>query len=1663
MSNFFEESTLRAWEAVPHQCKSPYTDLYAAAAARCGWGVSILSKSQSRILVHPPGVEPFEIRKHNCSVLYHPLSVSRMRDKRKTNNFLMKNSVPVPRCVFVRRGRDFRAHSSALRYPVVAKPICGTKGHGVKVLLQDVDSVVEAIDSIARPFDFVGKKREAKPQHVQVQEFITGKDYRVLLLNGEVCDIARRIPASVFGDGRRTTAQLIHVANRKRKSCRMPQIVPDSDLGPFNDIPAKNFRRFVQRKANVSLGGVAVKIPLHTVHNKTMKMFKRLASLFPKHCCIGADFIGDVRKPVLPTTNLDCKWGGALDRSSMPGCIIELNGTSQIFCHSVRGGGIEFDILKMILQAAAKRQPPLGPGGAQKRLSQNDMSRRSNKRKRKKRSVQNDKAKAVAEAAMKALTEEIDGEKKVKKTKKKVGMIVQKANVIIETKAEKSEYNQISNTSNQLLLPSKMKKSLHDKMTIATQKNETVACSEIAKSTLENIKTNTQSQKIRANVRFKEKTNTERKRREDRPIPKHPEKRKVVTRGFVKPSGRPKTNHDVRKQQRKKINRPSSAYAVLTNKSNNVQENRNKAERASELLRGALSAGQNASRFSKISLAKRWKDVISVMKNTPLTSAIIGKTAESETDEDLGGEINSANDLNKSSKKQKRYNENSIRRAFAIGKYWKSAVAQRKRVRAIRKFRSEISDIVCASRGDKIDVASLVLFDGEEKQSLTKTLVAGGPKDQKKRLVEHKFDDNQKRKKHIPVGNVAQTAFLSTSSTVSAASLNPIDLRKRTLHFVRGAVELILKGASIQIGEASRINEVPQTARRKKDKKRVDSISKEKSTAFTLVLGSALLPDKSFKTPKKGSNGTTIMNDTSVLRCFGIGETQQLPIENPQRHKLERKNEKNLSRKFEKEVDVEKTQRQKREALLCDILRGKVEESETSPHRTAFHKNSLSAIITLSLCFTKDTQKDMNENFKQTKEDISKRQSKRIHVATAAMFFREYQTGGGYLWEISSVGECFEQLSECNSAIVFADEESPNLLTSDPLETLSVMRAALFRSVQLIAQLRGCNAILVSASVRDNGWEWILKQPPTLSMVNTIMFNGRTDHEEYYGSYAKLSKSNDERGRNSTDEESDHGFERSGRKHCLNGSNSSKQHNGVLSNTFGNGNDRNSLLLKSLRSLLPNDSQKWLQPFDLIDFPIKKLLPFYRKITSPNEAFRDLMYPKVSQMSLDNHAEAFPSIIHGFGRLQHQFQGCPLNPMPRNIWKEKLQESESNMKKSIADADNIQGIVHTWYLLRHGVGGGAPSVPPAWWRQFRDWRWQIPKHKQSSTDAISEEVLGENLQKKNGTKSIIEKVKKPTKGIKEAISEELITETSQKSSKAISVIEKVEENGTKASVISENSGYQNKRKKLISSISTAECYIDKNKINKMYINNDLRFDFADKEKNATFTLESTENTLKGPIVYDTKKISIVNGNLNLQTTIKDMMNEETNSKPTRLPHIPLPPGFDLLSESSLNIDTKMTLSGKVARENCEPHKTNEKKLVENIQSLTVNQLKEPYFDRKVAFNDDVGKRPVGCAVNFAKSKIQISEEKHGYGFVEPSVLGKSMNASRILSKQISLSLHNTKKRNQKPAPVASATPSHGSSRDARIQKFKELRRKQLLEANKLRKRRVASYSSESYK
>lgn len=133
-----DATLLRAWRGVENRTDSPYTDLYAHAAEKMGWQTEVLGGKRScRIKVMPPGGVPFEIHRHNVHILYHRPTINLCRDKRLTHKFLLKNSIACPRSVFIRDAHDFRSvgRDAGMKYPLVVKPVRGTKGLGVELAL----------------------------------------------------------------------------------------------------------------------------------------------------------------------------------------------------------------------------------------------------------------------------------------------------------------------------------------------------------------------------------------------------------------------------------------------------------------------------------------------------------------------------------------------------------------------------------------------------------------------------------------------------------------------------------------------------------------------------------------------------------------------------------------------------------------------------------------------------------------------------------------------------------------------------------------------------------------------------------------------------------------------------------------------------------------------------------------------------------------------------------------------------------------------------------------------------------------------------------------------------------------------------------------------------------------------------------------------------------------------------------------------------------------------------------------------------------------------------------------------------------------------------------------------------------------------------------------
>jgi D-alanine-D-alanine ligase-like ATP-grasp enzyme len=133
------------------------------------------------------------------SVAAHAICVN----KDATRYLLNDAALPTP------EGRSFppgdvtavQRYADTIGYPVVTKPANGSKGEGVVVDIRDAGQLAGAIQALARSV--------YRDSDVIVERFIPGRDYRIVVVGDEVRGALRRRPASVTGDGVRTTVELM--------------------------------------------------------------------------------------------------------------------------------------------------------------------------------------------------------------------------------------------------------------------------------------------------------------------------------------------------------------------------------------------------------------------------------------------------------------------------------------------------------------------------------------------------------------------------------------------------------------------------------------------------------------------------------------------------------------------------------------------------------------------------------------------------------------------------------------------------------------------------------------------------------------------------------------------------------------------------------------------------------------------------------------------------------------------------------------------------------------------------------------------------------------------------------------------------------------------------------------------------------------------------------------------------------------------------------------------------------------------------------------------------------------------------------------------------------------------------------------------------------------
>ena len=236
------------------------------------------------------------------------LGVELACDKEGTKNILGAAGVPVPRGTVINYLDELRgAIEDVGGYPIVLKPLDGNHGRGITIDINSWEVAQEAYDLASAA---------SKTKNVIVERYYTGRDHRVLVVNGQVVAVAERVPANVVGDGKSTVEQLVEEVNRDPQRGDghdnvLTRITIDKltlDLlqkqGYAMDsvLPADE-RVFLRATANLSTGGIAVD-RTDEIHPENVWLFSRVAKI------IGLDIAGidvvtsDISKPLRDTNGV---------------------------------------------------------------------------------------------------------------------------------------------------------------------------------------------------------------------------------------------------------------------------------------------------------------------------------------------------------------------------------------------------------------------------------------------------------------------------------------------------------------------------------------------------------------------------------------------------------------------------------------------------------------------------------------------------------------------------------------------------------------------------------------------------------------------------------------------------------------------------------------------------------------------------------------------------------------------------------------------------------------------------------------------------------------------------------------------------------------------------------------------------------------------------------------------------------------------------------------------------------------------------------------------------------------------------------------------------------------------------------------------------------------
>ena len=214
-------------------------------------------------------------------------------NKELTKKMLEDAAIPVPSGSLVvdEEGLDYAIKK--IGYPIVIKPLDGNHGKGASINVNDYETAVIGLE--------YAQKYSRK---VIVEKYITGFDFRVLVINHKMVAAARRVPAHVVGDGELNLQELIDKENTDpRRGYGHENVLTEIDVDKdtnelleklnytLETIPQKGEIVYLKSTANLSTGGTSIDVT-DMIHPENVQMAERVSRIIGLDVC-GIDIMAE--------------------------------------------------------------------------------------------------------------------------------------------------------------------------------------------------------------------------------------------------------------------------------------------------------------------------------------------------------------------------------------------------------------------------------------------------------------------------------------------------------------------------------------------------------------------------------------------------------------------------------------------------------------------------------------------------------------------------------------------------------------------------------------------------------------------------------------------------------------------------------------------------------------------------------------------------------------------------------------------------------------------------------------------------------------------------------------------------------------------------------------------------------------------------------------------------------------------------------------------------------------------------------------------------------------------------------------------------------------------------------------------------------------------------